>query len=76
MDTGSRPEHGSGSFRIPFWLGACAFLVIAMFFLWEEHRAHILGALPYVLLVACPLLHVFMHRGHGGTPGQQGHTQH
>ncbi|MDD2920638.1 DUF2933 domain-containing protein, partial [Rhodoferax sp.] len=24
------------------------------------------GALPYLLLAACPLMHVFMHHGHGG----------
>jgi len=24
-----------------------------------------LGALPYLLLAASPLLHIFMHRGHG-----------
>jgi hypothetical protein len=28
--------------------------------------AHTLGALPYLLLAACPLMHVFMHHGHGG----------
>jgi hypothetical protein len=55
--------------RIPFWLGTCLFLAIAIFFLWEEHRAHLLGALPYVLLLACPLLHFLMHRGHG----EEGH---
>ena len=43
------------------------FLAIAAFFLWEEHKAHILGMLPYVLLLLCPLLHLF-HGGHGG-PG-------
>ena len=42
------------------------FLAITGFFLWQEHRAHLLGFLPYLLLLACPLLHVFMHRGHGG----------
>jgi len=41
------------------------FLAIVAFFLWEEHKAHFLGALPYVLLLLCPLLHVFMHGGHG-----------
>ena len=72
-DTGSRPRP----FRIPFWLGFCLFAAIALFFLWEEHGAHILGALPYVLLLACPLLHLFMHRGgHGTGPGQGGHAQH
>lgn len=25
----------------------------------------ILSALPYLLLIACPLMHVFMHGGHG-----------
>jgi hypothetical protein len=52
------------------------FLAIAAFFLWVEHRAHLLGALPWLLLAACPLLHLFMHRGgHGGHhhgPGQGG----
>ena len=47
-------------------LGACVFLAIAAFFLWEEHRAHLLGALPYLLFLACPLMHIFMHRGHNG----------
>ena len=54
-----------GSFRIPIWFGLCLFLAIAAFFLWEEHRAHILGVLPYALLLLCPLIHPFMHRGHG-----------
>jgi hypothetical protein len=41
------------------------FLGIAAFFLFTEHTAHVLGVLPYVLLLACPLMHLFMHRGHG-----------
>lgn len=39
---------------------------VAGFFLLSEHRAHFLGALPYLLLLACPLMHVFMHHGHHG----------
>jgi len=38
------------------------FAAIALFFLWEEHKAHILGVLPYVLFLVCPLMHLF----HGG----------
>ena len=57
------------SLRIPLWLGFCLFLAIALFFLWEEHRAHILGLIPYVALLACPLIHLLMHRGHGGHQG-------
>jgi hypothetical protein len=40
------------------------FVAIAVFFLWEEHKAHLLGAWPYVLLLLCPLSHLF----HGGDP--------
>ena len=41
------------------------FLAVAGFFLFTEHRAHLLGALPFVLLALCPLMH-FFHGGHGG----------
>jgi hypothetical protein len=44
-------------------------LAIAGFFLITEHTAHVLGVLPYLILLACPLLHFFMHRGHGGHAG-------
>lgn len=46
------------------WIVLCAFLVIAGFFLLTEHRAHLFGLLPYLLLLACPLLHLFLHGGH------------
>ena len=52
--------------RLPLWLAFCMFLAIALFFLWQEHRAHILGVLPYAVLLICPLIHLFMHRGHNG----------
>jgi len=41
------------------------FLLVAGYFLITEHRAHVIDFLPFVLLLACPLLHFFMHRGHG-----------
>ena len=44
------------------------FLAVAGFFLFTEHRAHLLGALPFVLLALCPLMY-FFHRGHGGHHG-------
>lgn len=40
------------------------FAAIALFFLWTGHGAHLLGALPYLLVLACPLMH-FFHHGHG-----------
>lgn len=52
------------------------FLAIAAFYLITEHTAHVFGILPYVLLLLCPLLHLFLHRGHGGHSGHAGHDQH
>lgn len=46
-----------------------AFLSVAGFFLWTEHRAHVLGILPYLLALACPLMHLF-HHGHGHHHGK------
>jgi hypothetical protein len=43
------------------------FLAIGAFFLLTEHRAHLFGILPFLLLLACPLMHLFHgHGGHGG----------
>ena len=45
------------------------FAAIALVLLWEEHKAHILGTIPYLFILACPLMHIFMHGGHGGHGG-------
>ncbi|HHL4078411.1 MULTISPECIES: DUF2933 domain-containing protein [unclassified Burkholderia] len=74
----------------PFWksrsaIALVAFAAIALFLLLSEHRAHFLGVLPYLLLLSCPLMHLFMHHGHGhhgaksarGRPDPgDGHDQH
>ena len=55
------------------------FLVIAGYFLWTEHRAHLIGTLswlPWLLVLACPLLHVFMHGSHGGHGGHGNQKDH
>nr|WP_156946616.1 DUF2933 domain-containing protein [Paraburkholderia franconis] len=54
----------------PFWKSRSAvallvFAAVALFLLFSEHRAHFLGVLPYLLLLSCPLMHLFMHHGHG-----------
>lgn len=37
--------------------------VLGAYLLWT-HTGHVLPALPYLILLACPLLHLFGH-GHG-----------
>jgi hypothetical protein len=45
------------------------FLAVAGYFLVTEHWAHIIPFLPWLLFLACPLMHLFMHGGHGGHGG-------
>jgi len=44
----------------------CGFLLVAGFYLATEHTAHLFGVLPFLLVLACPLMHLFHHHGHGG----------
>ena len=46
------------------WITYCALAILA-YFLIIEHRQHVLPFLPYLFLLACPFMHLFMHRGHG-----------
>jgi hypothetical protein len=73
----SRDDHTAapGDAGQPPWWKArsgivlCGFLVVAGFYLVTEHTAHVFGVLPFLLLLACPLMHLFMHHGHGGRHG-------
>ncbi len=65
-------EKDSNSSRGPRWLSAIAlavFLAIAAFFLFTEHRAHLYGALPYLLLLVCIAIPVILWRAWGRRNG-------
>lgn len=49
--------------RQPFSWVLIGFLALGGFLLLTEHGAHALGVLPLALLLACPMLHLFLHRG-------------
>ncbi|MDP2017689.1 DUF2933 domain-containing protein [Hydrogenophaga sp.] len=55
--------------RSRYGIGLLVFGAVAAYFLLAEHRAHLFGAWPFLLLLACPLVHMFMHGGHGGHRG-------
>ena len=64
----------NGHIERPWWrttsgVVLCGFLLVAGFFLLTQHTAHVFGVLPFLLILACPLLHIFHHGGHGGHGG-------
>ena len=66
-------EHQEQSWwRTPIGIVTCGFLIVAGFFLLTEHTAHVFGVLPWLLILACPLMHLFMHHGHHGGHGGHG----
>jgi hypothetical protein len=52
--------------------GLAVTLVVAALgvYLLATHTGHVLAALPYLLLLACPLMHLFGHRHHAGHRSQ------
>ena len=52
------------------------FLAVAGYLLIKEHAAHIGSNWIWLLLLLCPLMHVFMHGGHGGYVGHGQHRHH
>jgi hypothetical protein len=59
--------HSEGSFLTSrAGLVLIGFLAIAGVLMFTEHRAHVLGALLWLLPLACLFMHLFMHGGHGG----------
>lgn len=58
-----------GFFLSRWGVGFLVLTVVAGYFLWTEHEAHVKLAipyLPYLLVLLCPLMHLFMHHGYGG----------
>ena len=61
------PAHESG---LKDWLysrtgiATCVAVSVLGFLIYTGHSAHLLGALPYLFILSCPLMHLFMHGGH------------
>jgi hypothetical protein len=70
-----QPQHSqeSGFWRSRAGIACLVFIGVAAFYLLTEHTAHVFGFLPYALILLCPLMHIFMHGGHGGGEGHAGH---
>src|SRR5262245_23067134 len=73
--TGNKVErmHASGSLRTSASVTRTVLWVLAglaLAYLIIAHPAHLLGWLPFLAILACPLMHLFMHRDHHGRPKQ------
>jgi hypothetical protein len=64
-----RPAQ-TGRLSSKWVIALIGFAVIAGVLLFTEHRGHVLGALIWLPLLLCPLMHMFMHGGHGGHASQ------
>ncbi len=67
MDTSPLPNDPA-SRRAPWWrrpggLALLTVVAIALFYWLREHWGHVLGLAPYLVLLACPLMHLL--HGHG-----------
>ncbi len=53
------------------WAVTLSLAVLGFYLLWN-HTGHILLAVPYLVLLACPLMHLFgHHHGHHGRGGNK-----
>ena len=55
----------NGHVRGFFLMLVVAVASAGLFWLLREHWRHAFGIAPYLLFLACPIMHFFMHRGHG-----------
>lgn len=72
LERADAPLEASPGLGAPGRIVFAGFALAAAYFLWTEHRAHLIEFLPWGILALCPLMHVFMHRGHGGHGGGGG----
>lgn len=69
MDVHSNP---SSRWRSPMGIFMLVAGAVGIFYLLTEHLTHVAQAVPYLFLLACPLMHLFHGHGHHG---HHGHDQ-
>lgn len=61
-----------------FWtslhgLACIVMIAAALYFLLVEHGEHVLPYLPFLIILLCPLMHLFMHKHHHNGDGAHSH---
>jgi hypothetical protein len=78
MNHDDTEPHVHSFWRRPAGMALATAALIAGFYMLREHWGHVLGYWPYLLLLACPLMHLMHGHGHGGHgrhPHPPGRTQ-
>jgi hypothetical protein len=57
-------EHTQKTFSKNTWGIILIIGLVGLVLLLRNHSSHLLIALPYLVLLACPLMHIFMHGGY------------
>ena len=73
-DTAVPKDHATMqniSTRPAVWLAFAVPAALAAYFIFSTSQARMWNVLPLLFILACPLLHVFGHRGHGGHRGHR-----
>ncbi len=52
-------------YKSPLGLTLLGLAAALGYYLWVYHSQHVLAFLPFIFILACPLMHLFMHRNHG-----------
>jgi hypothetical protein len=60
-------DRGAGQSIVGRWAmqGFLVVGIVAGFLLVYQHWTHVVSYLPWLIVVFCPLMHLFMHQGHG-----------
>lgn len=58
-------EPVKNTFSRKTWWAVFAIGMVGLVSLLRYHTSHVFSILPFLVLLACPLMHIFMHKGHG-----------
>jgi hypothetical protein len=64
------PQNPSSRWRSPLGIFMLVAGAVGIYYLLTEHFTHVAQAVPYLFLLACPLMHLF--HGHGHQHGSRG----
>ena len=55
----------NNTFSKKTWIVIAIIGVFGLIFLLRTHTSHVLSVIPYLILLLCPFMHIFMHKNHG-----------